>query len=95
MQKSPKHELEGVMLGGKWMIKGLIGTGGVGDVFEAENTQLRRTAAVKIVRVASQQAAERLERGTRTSAMSTTWGGSRMAALTSSSNASTARRSPA
>jgi len=50
------------VLGGKWLLKRLIGAGGAGEVFDAEDTVLRRSVAVKVVRKSTREHAARLER---------------------------------
>lgn len=58
-----QHPAIGTTLAGRYLVQRLIGTGGSGEVFEAENVMLRRTVAVKVVRSsASPQAIERLKR---------------------------------
>jgi serine/threonine-protein kinase len=54
----------GAVIAGKYQLKRLIGTGGMGEVFEAENRVLKRMVAIKIVRgaIATPEAIARLER---------------------------------
>jgi eukaryotic-like serine/threonine-protein kinase len=61
-QKTLKHhDMIGTVLAGKYRIDRLIGYGGMGEVFEAENLLLRRPVAIKIVANAqSEQALVRL-----------------------------------
>lgn len=58
------HPLVGTTIAGKYLIHRVIGVGGLGEVFEAENRMLRRMVAVKVVRgaKASPEAIARLER---------------------------------
>src|SRR5262249_21069922 len=57
-----KNSLIGTVIGGKYRIDRLIGRGGIAEVFEAENTVLRRPVAVKVVHAESPHAALRLQR---------------------------------
>lgn len=57
------HPLIGRVLDRKYRIKSIIGSGGVGIVFEGENIVLRREVAIKVVHErAREQAVERLRR---------------------------------
>jgi len=58
-----QSSLEGTVLDGKYKILRLIGKGGMGEVFEAENLQLKRVVAIKVVRSGARpEALLRLER---------------------------------
>ena len=43
-----RHQV-GTVLGGKYRVKRLLGTGGMGSVYKAENTTIGRTVAVKVL----------------------------------------------
>ncbi len=61
--RQAENALIGVVVGGKYRIDRLIGSGGTAEVFEAENTVLRRPVALKVLRHAgSANAALRLQR---------------------------------
>lgn len=61
--KRSEHRLIGTTVAGKYAIRRLIGQGGMGTVFEAENLMLRRMVALKVVNgTASADARERLQR---------------------------------
>lgn len=61
--KEQQHSLIGQKIGGKYLVKKVLGEGGMGQVFECENIMLRRMVAVKIVsQRGSQEAVTRLER---------------------------------
>lgn len=62
--KPAQHPLVGQVLGGKYIVTKLIGSGGMGSVFEAENRVLKRLVAIKLVDQlsASPEAVRRLER---------------------------------
>lgn len=62
LHKQPHHPLEGTKLGEKWLLRRLIGSGGAGEVFDAEDIVLHRAVAVKIMRATSAEAGRRLER---------------------------------
>ena len=47
-----QHPLIGTLIGNKYLIEKLIGRGGIAEVFEAQNTMLRRTVAIKVVSLA-------------------------------------------
>ncbi|MCB9611876.1 MAG: serine/threonine protein kinase [Sandaracinus sp.] len=47
--KPPRHHHVGTLVGGKYRIKRLLGTGGMGAVYKAENTAVGRTVAVKVL----------------------------------------------
>lgn len=64
MHRGPErdHPLVGQIVGGKYKITKLIGTGGMAHVFEAQNTLLRRMVAIKLVdATATPDAVRRLE----------------------------------
>jgi eukaryotic-like serine/threonine-protein kinase len=63
-QQLPENPLVGSVVGGKYFVHRLIGSGAMGEVFEAENRVLRRMVALKIVRgaIATPEAVSRLER---------------------------------
>lgn len=46
---APRHHHVGTLVGGKYRIKRLLGTGGMGAVYKAENTTIGRTVAVKVL----------------------------------------------
>jgi serine/threonine protein kinase len=52
----------GAVVGGKYMLKSLIGTGGMGAVYEAENTWTRRPVALKLLHPAFANSREVVER---------------------------------
>ena len=56
--------LVGMMIAGKYEVRRLIGSGGMGEVYEAENRMLKRLVALKVVRggIATPEAIARLER---------------------------------
>lgn len=55
--------LVGTVLGGKYRVLQLLGSGGMGQVFEAENIHIKRLVAIKVVSsTAGPQAVLRLER---------------------------------
>lgn len=61
--RAPDHPLVGTTIGGKYLIRRVIGQGGMGVVFEAENVVLKRLVALKIVSgEANAEAIQRLER---------------------------------
>jgi eukaryotic-like serine/threonine-protein kinase len=45
------QDLVGRILGGRYRLLGLLGSGGMGAVFEAEQSGLRRRVAVKVLRL--------------------------------------------
>ena len=47
-EASPRHRV-GAVVGGKYRIKRLLGHGGMGSVYKAENTTIGRTVAVKVL----------------------------------------------
>jgi eukaryotic-like serine/threonine-protein kinase len=49
------HPLLGVILDGKYLVRRLIGQGGLGTVFEGENLALKREVAIKVVREPSRE----------------------------------------
>src|SRR5687767_12426341 len=49
MAGPPDDDLVGKLLGGKYQVQKLIGTGGMGSVYKAENTWTRRTVAIKVL----------------------------------------------
>jgi len=57
-----RRKLLGATIGGRYKITGRLGSGGVAEVFDAENLTLRRRVAIKIVFPGSTEAAARLER---------------------------------
>lgn len=60
---SSSNPLEGTLIGGKYFVQRLIGAGGMGEVFEAENRVLRRLVAVKVASlVGTPDGMARLER---------------------------------
>jgi serine/threonine-protein kinase len=62
-KEEQQHSLIGQTIGGKYLVKRVLGEGGMGQVFECENTLLRRMVAVKVVNErASKEAVMRLER---------------------------------
>lgn len=63
-QKDPEHPLIGSVIGGKYLVTKVIGVGGMGTVFEAQNRLLKRLVAIKLVDKlsATAEAAARLER---------------------------------
>jgi eukaryotic-like serine/threonine-protein kinase len=63
----PAHPLVGTVLDGKYRIREVIGEGGLGIVFDAENIRMRRDVAVKLVKDTSSSASavERLHREAR------------------------------
>lgn len=62
-REEPRHPLIGQTVGGKYLVKRILGEGGMGQVFECENILLRRMVALKVVsQRASRDAVTRLER---------------------------------
>ena len=61
-KKETSHPLVGTTLSGKYRVLRLLGSGGVGEVFGAENIALRRNVAIKVLRVTSPDAVARLQR---------------------------------
>ena len=57
-----RHPLVGTLIAGKYEVVRRIGAGGMGEVFEAENTVLGRIVAIKIVSGSGTEAAARLRR---------------------------------
>jgi len=62
--------LRGVTFAGRWLVERLLGVGGDGgSVWQASATDYQRTAAIKVLPVTDQTAAQRFERGARISGM--------------------------
>ena len=87
MPPTPPHrDLMGKTIGGKYLVRSVLGEGGMGAVFEAENLALGRSVAVKVLHPAQAReegrgqtlpsggAARRARSAIRTSARSTTSG---------------------
>jgi len=69
--KKGKIEWDGMVIGGKYIVKDVIGEGGMGVVLEAENTVIRLPVAIKLlhkVLTKSDKATERFHREARTAA---------------------------
>lgn len=69
--KKGKIEWDGMVIGGKYVVKDVIGEGGMGVVLEAENTVIRLPVAIKLlhkVLTKSDKATERFHREARTAA---------------------------
>jgi eukaryotic-like serine/threonine-protein kinase len=62
---SRPHPLIGMVIDDKFEILRRIGSGGMGEVFEAENRMLQRSVAIKIVAGSNPDAADRLRREAR------------------------------
>lgn len=68
VNQQPAHALSSLLVGmtiaDKYVVTKLIGSGGMGEVYEAENRLLKRPVALKIVRggIATPEAIARLER---------------------------------
>ena len=45
----PPRQLMGQLIDGKYLVRGILGEGGMGTVYEAENRHLRRSVAVKVL----------------------------------------------
>ncbi|MFO0674948.1 MAG: protein kinase [Polyangiaceae bacterium] len=48
-QKAAKRDLQGKTIGGKYLVKSVLGEGGMGSVYEAEHLTLGRAVAVKVL----------------------------------------------
>ncbi len=69
--KKGKIEWDGMVIGGKYVVKDVIGEGGMGVVLEAENTVIQLPVAIKLlhkVLTKSDKATERFHREARTAA---------------------------
>jgi serine/threonine-protein kinase len=64
-KKPSRHPLVGTILDGRYQIAQSIGSGGMGEVFEAYNLTLQRCVAIKIVAGTNPDAATRLRREAR------------------------------
>jgi serine/threonine-protein kinase len=64
----PPHELLGAVVGRKYLLRRLLGAGGVGTVFEAEHLTIGRTVAIKLLRpdhARKKEAVQRFQREAR------------------------------
>jgi len=50
-QQPPKDTFVGRTLGGSYLVKQLIGEGGMGQVYEASHTRVQRSFAIKVLNV--------------------------------------------
>lgn len=57
---SPRADLSGTVLGGRYRLLRRIGSGGMGEVYEAEQMDLGRRVAVKVLSISSGQSLARL-----------------------------------
>ncbi len=62
---SQRDSLVGTIVGGRYQVLSLIGEGGMGTVFLAEHTRMKRKSAIKIMRASVRDEPEALQRFTR------------------------------